>query len=45
MRALMTVIAALVFGVPAPVIAPTQQPTDYGQPSTYSEPVESYSQD
>lgn len=45
MRALMTVIAALAFGVPAPVFAQAQETTDYGQPSEYSEPVESYSQD
>ncbi|RKQ96077.1 DUF1134 domain-containing protein [Maricaulis maris] len=45
MRALMTVIAALALGVPAPVMAQDRQTTDYGQPSEYSEPVDAYSQD
>ena len=45
MRALVTVLAALTFGMPAQLFAQDQQTTDYGQPSEYSDPVESYSQD
>jgi len=45
MRALMTVIAALALGVPAPAIAQDPPPAEYSQPDTYTDPAASYSQD
>lgn len=42
MRALLTIAASLALGVVGPALA---QDPDYGQPSQYSEPVETYSQD
>lgn len=42
MRILLTLIAALILAAPA---ARAQDDPDYGQPSQYSEPVETYSRD
>ena len=42
MRALLTIAASLALGVAGPALA---QDPEYGQPSQYSEPVDTYSQD
>ena len=48
MRVIATLAASLALGLAGPGLAPglaQQQDTDYGQPSEYSEPVDTYSQD